>query len=229
MNKRILVANWKQSGTRVNAIAWTDTFDRERGVFTVDTQIVVCPPLKALDLIKQEVKNRKLPIAVGVQDIDLHTFEGEKNTGSVSPALLADSASYAIIGHSETRRNLQLTDGDVAKKVTIAKKHNLIPIVCISEIEQVAALKKLLGEFYGIIAYEPLFAIGTGNPDTPEGANDVASAVKEMFPEVAVLYGGSVDGSNVKEFLNQVQISGVLVGNRSVDPAFFLEIVKNAH
>lgn len=226
---KILVANWKQSGKRNEALAWITTFDRERQLLTGDTQVIVCPPLKALDLVAQAITDKGLSIAVGIQDIDLSIFEGEKNTGEVGLSLLRDSATYAIVGHSETRKNRNLTDEDVAKKVKLAKANNLTPIVCISELDQVTALKNLLGDFSNIIAYEPLFAIGTGNPDTPENAETVAKEVTSIFPQTIVLYGGSVDGNNVKGFLQQAHISGVLVGNRSLDGFFFLEIVKHAN
>ena len=229
MPKQFLVANWKQSGTRKEAMAWVDTFVRERTLLTDDVKIIVCPPLKALDLVAQAIQDQNLPISVGVQDIYLHVFEGEKNTGGSSPSLLADSATYAILGHSETRINHNLTDDDVAKKVTIAKEYGITPIVCVSELTQAHALQSAHPDFNGIVAYEPLFAIGSGNPDTPENANAVAERTKHIFPQAPILYGGSVDGTNVKSFLEQEHIAGVLVGNRSLDGSFFLEIVKNAH
>ena len=229
MTNVILVANWKQSGKRTEALTWIDTFDKERSILSKNVQIIVCPPLKALDLVAEQISAKNLPIDVGIQDIDPIEFEGEKNTGANSPALLTDSANYAIVGHSETRRNFALTDEDITKKVTGAKKNNLIPIVCISTINQVSALKSFHPDFDAIIAYEPLFAIGSGNPDTPENANAVGEKIKEIFSHATVIYGGSVEGGNVKSFLQQSNISGVLVGNRSLDGNFFLEIVKNAH
>lgn len=229
MRKVILVANWKQSGKREEVLTWIEKFDKERSVLSADTQVIVCPPLKALDLVAQTLVDKSLPIAVGLQDVDLPLFEGEKNTGEVGADLLTDSAAYAIVGHSETRKNRSLTDEDVAKKVRLAKANNFTPIVCISELNQVTTLKNLLGGFTDILAYEPLFAIGSGNPDTPKNAESVAKQTHAIFPRSTVLYGGSVDGGNVKEFLNQEHISGVLVGNRSLEPAFFLRIVKNAH
>lgn len=228
MRKIILVANWKQSGTKEQALVWVNTVNQKKDLLRTAEQIIVCPPLVLAALVAQAVQEKGLPIAVGAQDIDNRVFEGEKNTGEVGPNLLADCATYVIIGHSETRKNRGLTDENVAQKVALTKKHNLIPIVCVSEIAQAQKLLRFHEDFDGIIAYEPLFAIGSGNPDSPEGANNVASQIKEIFPEVTVLYGGSVDGDNVKGFLNQEHISGVLVGNRSLDPSFFLEIVKNA-
>src|SRR3989344_448855 len=174
---KIFVANWKQSGRREEALAWIDTFDKERSLFTEQTQVIVCPPLKTLDLIALLIQEKNLPVRVGVQDLDTKIFEGEKNTGAISPALLSDSANFAIVGHSETRKNQHLTDSDIAEKVKLAKANNLVPIVCVSEITQVDALKNLLSEFTDIIAYEPLYAIGTGTPDTQENANAVATKI----------------------------------------------------
>ena len=229
MAKKILVANWKQSGRREEALAWVKMFDKERQLLAEGTQVIVCPPLKALDLVAQAITDKGLPIAISVQDVNLPLFEGEKNTGEVGAHLLADSAPDAIVGHSETRKNHKLSDEDVVEKVKLAKANNLTPVVCISELDQVTALKNLLGDFSDIIAYEPLFAIGSGNPDTPENAETVAREITSIFPKTIVLYGGSVDANNVKGFLQQAHIAGVLVGNHSLDGSFFLEIVKHAH
>lgn len=228
LSKDIYVANWKQSGGREEALAWVREMSQERNLIVGNKLVIVCPPLKALDLVKQTVSEENLPIEVGIQDIDAEVFQGEKNTGAQSPSLLAESATYVIIGHSETRRNNKLTDQDVADKVKVALKAGLLPIVCVEEVNQARKLNELLGNYEGIIAYEPPSAIGTGNAANPEDANAIAMAIKEIFPSTTVLYGGSVDGKNIKGFMQQDAIDGVLVGNKSLDASFFRDILRNA-
>jgi len=228
-SKGIFVANWKQSGKGKEALKWVSEMEQERNLLTeVNKIIIVCPPLKALDLVEQAILKKHLPIAVGVQDIDVNVFKGEKNTGAQSPDFLTDSATHVIIGHSETRRNNKLTDQDVAGKVKVAQNAGLITIVCVEQVNQARKLKELLGDYQGIIAYEPPFAIGTGNAANPQDANMVAMEIKEILPSTTVLYGGSVDGKNIKGFMQQDSISGVLVGNKSLDASFFKAILKNA-
>jgi len=226
MRKIFLIANWKQSGTRKQTLTWLEQIGKEIPLHTEEIHLIVCPPLKGLDLVSQYIEDKSLPIDVGIQDIDTNVFEGEKNTGSMSPGLLVDSATYVIIGHSETRNNYRLADEDVAKKIMVAKNHNFTPIVCISELSQVEKLNK---DFSDIVAYEPLFAVGTGVPDSPENVNAMVEKIGAILPKASIIYGGSVDGNNIKGFLATGSLSGILVGNRSLDPSFFLEIIKNAH
>jgi triosephosphate isomerase (TIM) len=225
--ENIFVANWKQSGKRKEAVAWINEIGIEQNLFS-GKLIIVCPPLKALDLVAQKIEDDKLPILVGIQDIDVNVYKGEKNTGALSPELLKDSAAYVIIGHSETRRNKRLTDGEIAEKVKVAQSAGLKPIVCVEKFEQAQALKDLLGEYEGVIAYEPPSAIGTGNAASSEEANKIAKMIKGILPSAKVLYGGSVDSNNIKGFIDQEFIDGVLVGNKSLDPSFFKGILRNA-
>ena len=227
-SQEIFVANWKQSGTKREAIAFVKAMQEARNLLTEKKLIIVCPPLKSLDFVEQSIADRQLPIAVGIQDIDVNVFKGEKNTGAQSPELLKDSATYVIVGHSETRRNNNLTDQDVADKVKVALNAGLKPIVCVEEINQARKLKEILGNYEGIVAYEPPSAIGTGNAANPQSANEVAREIKSILPSTRVLYGGSVDGKNIKGFIEQDSIDGVLVGNKSLDASFFTNILENA-
>jgi len=228
LSKAIFVANWKQSGTSKEALKWVEEMSQEKNLLTQNKLVIVCPPLKALDLVIQTVLGEELSVKVGIQDIDPRVYEGAKNTGAQSPSLLGDSAAYVIVGHSETRRNNKLTDQDVADKVKIAQSAGILPIVCVEDISQANTLKELMGNYEGIIAYEPPSAIGTGNPASPQDANDIAIAIKEILPLTTVLYGGSVDAKNIKGFMQQNAIGGVLIGNESLDATFFKNIIRNA-
>lgn len=207
------------------ARAWVNSLAKEIFPLVKGKEIIVLPPFTALSAVSKDLKQLNLPIKIGAQDIS--RFEEGKHTGEISAVMVAEFASYVMLGHSERRSQLGETDEIVAEKVRLAKKYNLTPMVCVSEIPQAEALKKLINDFSDLIAYEPVFAIGTGKPDTPDNANEVAGQIKSIFPQARVLYGGSVDGSNAKEFTQQKNLSGVLVGNRSLDPNFFLEILKN--
>ncbi len=221
-----IVSSWKETGTGAKAQEWVKSLAKEIALITQEKEIIVLPPFTALSATSEEIKQQNLPIKIGAQDIS--RFEEGKHTGEVSASMVAEFASYVMLGHSERRSQLGETDEIVAEKIKLAKKYNLTPIVCVSEIDQAAALKRLINDFTDLIAYEPVFAIGTGKPDTPQNANEVAEKIKTILPGAYVLYGGSVDGSNAKGFTQQKNLSGVLVGNRSLDPNFFLEILRNA-
>lgn len=225
MSKKILVANWKEYGTKAQLDAWINQIALQKQAIS-DNKVILCPPLTLLSIASDLVVNGGLPISIGAQNVS--RFEEGKYTGEVSAEMIAEFASYVIVGHSERRQDLGETDATVAKKVTFLNAAKLTSIVCVSEVSQVIALRNLVGTYEDIIAYEPLFAIGTGNPDTPENASEMAKKIKNIFPNTQVIYGGSVDDSNLKGFLQQEHISGVLVGNRSLDGSFFLEIVRQA-
>ena len=226
MANKIIVANWKKYGTVEQVRAWIKTIAVQRSLIPTNLVIVICPSVTALASATEFIRNEHLAILVGAQDIS--RFEEEKHTGEVPVSQLIDHASYVIIGHSERRNEFNETDEIIKEKVTIAKKYGLKIIVCISDINQVLSFKKYMPAYSDFIAYEPLSAIGTGNPDTPENADKMATDIAAIYPNAHVIYGGSVDGTNVKSFLNQEHITGVLIGNRSLYPSFFLEVIKNA-
>lgn len=221
----ILISSWKETGSIKETKEWVKNVAQEKAQLK-KAKIIVCPPFTALSALTESVAANNLPINIGTQDVS--RFEEGKHTGEVSAAMVAEFAKYVMLGHSERRTELGETDEIVAQKVKLAKKYNLTPIVCVSKVEQAEALKNLFGEFDDLIAYEPVFAIGTGNPDTPQNANEVAGNIKEILSKAQVLYGGSVDGQNANGFIEQKNLSGVLVGNRSLNAAFFLEILRHA-
>lgn len=223
----ILIANWKENGLLDEAKNWISQMSKNKQILNQHAKIVVSPPFTAIQAVSQEIKTEGLSIAIGAQDIS--HFEEGKHTGEISVKMVKELATYVIVGHSERRADFGDTDERVSEKAKLAESYGLKTIVCISAANQVIALKKLFSDFVGIIAYEPLFAIGNGNPDTPENSNAMAGRIKEIFPVVTVIYGGSVDGTNIKSFLEQENLSGALIGHRSLDPNFFLEIVKNAY
>ncbi|MEX2013196.1 MAG: triose-phosphate isomerase family protein, partial [Candidatus Levyibacteriota bacterium] len=144
-------------------------------------------------------------------------------TGEVNASQVKEFAEYVIIGHSERRKNFNEDDNLLDKKVSMAVSQEIIPIFCVSD-----AIMKIPSAVK-IVAYEPIFAIGTGDADSPDDAEKVARKIKDNNGNVErVLYGGSVDPSNVSLFTRMENTDGVLVGGGSLDASEFLKIIQNA-
>lgn len=214
---------------------------------------VVCPPYTALMAVAALLEGSD--IGLGAQN--MHWEESGAFTGEIAPPMIAELCSYVIIGHSERRAYFGETDQTVNRKVEAALAHNLTPIVCVgetldeNEAGQTAEIvarqvrEGLAGISLGtgdevplVIAYEPVWAIGTGRAATAEGANAVLAdvirpALAELFGDstaqaIRILYGGSVKGNNAAEFFQQPDIDGALVGGASLKAAEFLLIAQAA-
>ncbi len=232
--ERIFAANWKLDGTRTSSVHWVRALTEQKELLIPPNRIIVAPPLHLLALVADQVAQYGLPIAVAAQDLDpaaeafFHDPKGVKHTGQAHVAdLIADCATHVIVGHSETRADKQLSDGDINIRLDIARNHKLKPIVCVAGIEQARSITNHDPQFPHIIAYEPPGNIGTVAAD-PAEANVVCEQIHELFPGAQVLYGGSVAEDNIAKFLAQGSISGVLVGNRSSDATFFQNIIRSA-
>lgn len=214
-----IIANWKSSKTIANALDWIakvgPALPRRDNL-----KVVVCPTFSTLSEVKKAVTVSNFPLLLGVQD--LSPFDSGAYTGEEAASLLNQLVSLAILGHSERRQNFQEDDEMVSKKVEQALANKIIPLVCIQSVDTpIPAGCKL-------VAYEPIFAIGSGNPDTPENASLVADKLKAKHgPDLEVLYGGSVTAQNIRGFITQQDISGVLVGNASLDAAEFIKICNS--
>lgn len=215
-----IVANWKSNKTIAEALEWISQVGPELPR-QENLRIVVCPTFSCLSEIKKAVTVGGFPLMVGSQDLSI--FNQGPYTGEESASLLKDLVSISIIGHSERRQNFSETDEIVAKKVQQAMENSITPLVCVQ------GENNSVPESCKLVAYEPIFAIGTGNPDTPENANIVAKTLKEkQGADLEVLYGGSVTHENIKSFLNQENLSGVLIGRASLDAGEFVRIVKGS-
>lgn len=204
-----IIANWKSNKTVQEALEWVAKVGPQ---IPQVLKVVVCPTFSALSEIKKAAA--PFPLLVGAQD--LSPFGVGAYTGEEPATLLSQFVDLALIGHSERRQNFNESDEMIAQKVRQALDHQIIPLVCVQ------GKDTPVPEGVNLIAYEPIFAIGTGNPDTPENANEVAL----NFKDLEVLYGGSVTPENVGNFIAQENISGVLVGNASLDAEEFLKIIK---
>lgn len=211
-----VIANWKSNKTIAEALEWISLVGSklER---RPNLKVVVCPPFTDVEEVKKSVKVGNFPLIVGVQD--LSPFDVGAYTGEEAATILKDFVELAILGHSERRQNFGETDETVAEKVKQAIEHNIIPLVCVQGAETpVPAECKL-------VAYEPIFAIGTGYADNPQNANEVALLLKQKYgDDLEVLYGGSVTSENVKAFVTQENINGVLVGQVSLEAEEFLKV-----
>lgn len=219
----LIVANWKSHKIQSEAIEWLRTIYLSP-ISAENKEVIVCPPFPLLALLfeyKTELSlTGKHHVSLGSQNISSN--EEGAYTGEVSGRLLQEFCTYSIIGHSERRQNFSETDEILEKKVVIAKQYNITPIFCVQGKET------KVPKGVSIVAYEPFFAIGTGNPDTPQDAEDVAKFVKEKYGVRYVLYGGSVSPKDVYSFTAMEHIDGVLVGGASLDPEKFIQIIKNA-
>lgn len=219
MNKTIwVVANWKSNKTISEALEWVaqvgPSLPKKENL-----KIVVCPSFSAISEVKKAVAVGNFSLIVGSQD--LSPFAVGAYTGEESAELLKQLVSIAILGHSERRKNFKEDDEMVALKVKQSKANNIIPLVCVQGPDTPVPNECKL------VAYEPIFAIGTGNPDTPENANQVALSLQKKYgQDLQVLYGGSVSVQNIKSFLSQSALSGVLIGKASLDAQEFIKICQ---
>lgn len=246
----IVAGNWKMNKSAVEATALMQGMLPElRGLSPVE--IVICPPFVALATLAPLLAGSG--IGLGAQT--MHWEDSGAFTGEVSPLMLKGLCSHVILGHSERRAYFGETDETVRRRLLAALKHGLKPIVCVGEtLEENEAgrtaevvARQVRGALAGltvdqaarlVIAYEPVWAIGTGKAATPRGANDVISgiirpALAEQFgagvaQDVRVQYGGSVTAGNAADLFAQPDIDGALVGGASLKPAEFAAIAAAA-
>lgn len=213
-----VIANWKSNETIQEALEWISIvgpkLERRENL-----KVVVCPTFTAIEEVKKAVLVGNYPLMVGAQD--LSPYDVGAYTGEEAAAILKQFVDLAILGHSERRQKLGETDEMVAQKVKEALEHQIIPLVCVQGKETPVP------DDVKLIAYEPIFAIGTGHPDTPQDANEIAAFFKQILrDDMEILYGGSVTSENAKAFVAQDNINGVLVGGASLDPEEFTKIIN---
>jgi triosephosphate isomerase (TIM) len=254
MNERIplIAGNWKmnldhqQAIALVQKLAWT-LKDVDHDYSKVE--VAIFPPFTDLRTVQTLIDADKFELVIGAQD--LSKFDTGAYTGEISGAFLKKlEVRYVLVGHSERRQYHNEDDSVVQAKVAAAFRHNLIPVICVGEsleeletegpsavpirqLRNALADHKEIGEF--VVAYEPVWAIGTGKVATSEQAAEVAKKLREtiaslLSPEIAdktrILYGGSVKSANVAGFLSSPEVDGVLVGGASLDIAEFSGIAR---
>jgi len=240
----LVAANWKMHLLRADAAAYCRALRAELPS-AGRSRVVIFPSFPLLSLVARELAGSG--VAVGGQD--LHPEDKGAHTGDVSGAQLADAGcSWVLCGHSERRRDHGETDELVARKTAAALRHGLVPLVCVGETreerragETFAVLERQLrGVLAGLaaaagfaLAYEPVWAIGTGETATPEIAQQahrflrgVLAGIRPAAQEVPLLYGGSVTPENAASLHAQPDVDGFLVGGASLDPQKFLGIIR---
>lgn len=250
MRKPFIAGNWKMNMTHLEAIKFLQdlgyNYENKTGC-----EVAVCPPSTALRSVKVIIEDDEMDIRLGAQN--MHFEKSGAYTGEVSPGMLkALGVEYIIIGHSERRQYFEETNEIVNKKVRSAVENELKPIMCIGESLEIREsgkavefvldqLAKCLEDINGkdiirlTIAYEPIWAIGTGRTATSEDANDMCSAIRkklaslyseEIANVVRIQYGGSVKPSNISELMNMSDIDGALVGGASLKVDDFIALIN---
>ncbi len=223
-HKKYIVGNWKSNKTILQIEEWFSIFYRlykeNKNTDLHNTIVVVCPAFPHLFIAKKLRDQYKLPIEIGAQDIS--PYISGAYTGAVSNDIIKEFAGYVIIGHSERRKNFLEDDHILTQKVTRAEEVGLIPIYCVPD------KNTYVPKDTDIMAYEPVWAIGTGKTETPEKADEVALFLKNRFPDSSVLYGGSVSPDSIGGFSTVKNIDGYLPGGASLNPQKFWEIVVHA-
>ena len=247
----LMAGNWKMNVNHLEAIALVQKLAFALNDADYDAvDVAVIPPFTDLRSVQTLIDGDGYRIGYGAQDISVH--DSGAYTGEISGAMLAKlGCTYVLVGHSERREYHAEGDDVAAAKVRSARRHGLTPILCVGEgldvrregrqvahvLAQVtAALDDLAAEALSslVIAYEPVWAIGTGEVATPADAQEVCGAIRALLREraggvaddVRILYGGSVKVSNVAAILAEPDVDGCLVGGASLDPDEFVGIVR---
>lgn len=209
----LIIANWKSHMLEKQAQSWLE--DMKNTLETTKKTVVVCPPFTLLSPLSADTS-----LLLGAQDISPYGMGAY--TGAVNGEQIKEFATYVLIGHSERRQYFKEDDALLTQKVAMAKEHDLIPVFCVQ------GKDTMVPEGVEIVAYEPIWAIGTGTAESPEEANAIASDVKAKSDVKTVIYGGSVTAKNVASFTEMDAIDGVLVGSASLKPQEFSQIIQNA-
>ena len=248
----LIAGNWKMHGTHLEAIALVQKLAFSLSAKDFDcTEVAVLPPFTALRSVQTLIAGDMLRISYGAQDLSRH--DSGAYTGEVSGPMLTElGCAYVLAGHSERRNYHAESDAVVNAKIAAALRSGLTPILCVGEPlevrqsgRQVAyTLGQVDGSLNGIpasavaslvVAYEPLWAIGTGEVATPEDAQEAAAAIRSRIsavhgPETAgsvrILYGGSVQPGNIAPIMAQPDVDGALVGGASLDAGQFAQICR---
>ena len=251
MSRRPLIAgNWKMFKTRGEA---RDTVEQLKQLLgpSLSVDVVVCPPFSALSAVEKVIRESEIQLAAQ----NVHWDDEGAFTGEVSTAMLSDcGCRYVILGHSERRQFFHESDAIIHRKIGKVLTTELTPILCVGESLEEREAERANGVIHGqleadlgeltaseasriIVAYEPIWAIGTGRTATPEIAQNVHGLIRQWLSEryavqvasrIRILYGGSVKPDNARELMAQEDIDGALVGGASLDPQSFATIIRES-
>lgn len=250
--KPLIAGNWKMNLDHLQAVAFVQKLHwtlKDAAHESDAVEVAVFPPFTDIRTVQTLVDADKIPFALGAQD--LSTQDSGAYTGEISGAFLKKlDASYVIIGHSERRQYHHETDELVGAKVQAALRHGLVPVVCVGEtLEQreesgptavsvaqlEVALQGISADADIVVAYEPVWAIGTGQVASPEQAQEVCAALRAVVADILgedaaartrILYGGSVKSGNIASFMREPDVDGALVGGASLVADEFAAIIR---
>lgn len=254
MGKPIVIGNWKMNKTAAEGISLAKALDLEIRSKNLESiaEIIIAPPFITIRSIAEILRQSSSSIKLGAQN--LHWEDFGAFTGEISPMMLKEAgAEYAILGHSERRQLFHETNDKINQKIKAALKHQLIPIFCLGETlaeRETGKINEILTNQLNeglnsltsneiskiIIAYEPVWAIGTGKTASPDQAEEVHLFLRELITdkygqskakEIKLLYGGSVNGNNSRELLQKPNIDGALVGGASLKSDDFVAIITS--
>ena len=249
----MIAGNWKMNKTYTEGVELAEGLASELKDGTGSVDVVVCPPAVDLKGVSEVIEQKKAPFALGAQNV--YWEESGAYTGETAPDMLTNvGATYCIIGHSERRGYFHETDEEINKKAKALMAHGIVPISCCGEPLEVREAGKHV-EFVVdqikkdtegleitdpskyVVAYEPIWAIGTGKTATADDAQEVCGAIRKTLAEIfgqeiadgiRVLYGGSAKPNNVAGFLEKEDVDGALVGGASLKADSFAAMVKAA-
>ncbi|AFY67389.1 triose-phosphate isomerase [Geitlerinema sp. PCC 7407] len=239
MRKIVIAGNWKMHKTQAESLEFLQALLPHLTETSDDREVVLCAPFTALSALSKSLHGSL--IRVGAQNI--HWEDQGAYTGEISGAMLTElGVRYVVVGHSERRQYFGETDETVNLRLKAAQKHGLIPILCVGETKQqrdageteAVISRQIEQDLVGVdqqqlvIAYEPIWAIGTGDTCESSEANRVIGLIRSQLknPQVSIQYGGSVKPDNIDEIMAQPEIDGALVGGASLQPEGFARIVN---
>ncbi len=217
-----VIGNWKSNKTLAEVKSWVHEFKKLWQERNSHTNIILCPSAIHLFLLKKLLDSTSLPITLGLQNISSYSVGAY--TGEISASQVKGVVSYCLVGHSERRKYFAESDTSLEKKAKQLIENDIQPIYCVQDENQ------SFSPACQFIAYEPVWAIGTGKPEPAENANRTAKVLKSRAQhQIKVIYGGSVTDQNVAEYSKQPDIDGVLPGGASLKPDSFYRLLINAH
>ena len=252
VRRPLIAGNWKMNFDHLRAVAFVQKIAwtlKDAKFSPAEVEVSVFPPFTDIRSVQTLIESDSLGFAFGAQD--LSPFDDGAHTGDISGEFLKKlNCRYVIVGHSERRQDHHENDELVLAKTKAAVKHGLVPVICVGETNDdlekfgasavpVGQLRAVLAELAAdseiVVAYEPVWAIGSGQAATPAQAQEVCAALRaviaeDLSPEVAeatrILYGGSVKSANIASFMREKDIDGALVGGASLDAEEFAKIVQ---
>jgi triosephosphate isomerase len=239
VRKIIIAGNWKMHKNQAESLEYVQLFKPEIEETDESRDIILCAPFTSLSLLSKSLHGS--PIGLGAQNI--HWEDSGAYTGEIAGSMLTEiGVSYVVVGHSERRQYFGETDETVNLRLKAAQKHKITPILCVGETKaqrdagetEKVIIKQLDQDLIDIdqnkliIAYEPIWAIGTGDTCDAKEANRVIDLIRDRLTNknVSIQYGGSVKPDNIDEIMAQPEIDGALVGGASLDPKGFARIVN---